>query len=175
MNLTLQSAFLAEMSTLLMLLAGAVLLYASFREKYLVPWIVGWSMFTLSKVFLALSSGRAPTPVWTALAYGSYVLAVGLFAAAVFLYVSQRKLLWPSILALCVALPLEMAYSLWQPYPAMHYLALALCWSVSIVASVQLVRFAWGRVTVGRWLLAAMLLALHLDSVGSAHHLLVGT
>ena len=174
MDFTLQSAFLAEMSTLLILLAGAVLLYANFREKYLVPWIAGWSMFTLSKVFLALGSGRTPTPLWTSLAYGSYVLAVGLFATAVFFYVSQRKLLWPSLLALSVALPLEMAYSLWRPYAAMHYLALILCWSVSIVASAQLVRFAWGRVSVGRWLLAAILLVLHLDTVGSAHYV-VGT
>ena len=100
MDLTLQSAFLAEMSTLLILLAGAVLLYSSFREKYLVPWIAGWSVFTLSKVFLALSSSRAPAPTWTALAYGSYVVAVGLFATAVFFYVSQRKLLWPAIAGL---------------------------------------------------------------------------
>ncbi len=174
MELTLQSAFLAEMSTLLILLAGAVILYSSFREKYLVPWIAGWSVFTLSKVFLALSSSRAPAPLWTALAYGSYVAAVGLFAAAVFFYVSQRKLLWPAIAALCVALPLEVAYSLWRPYPAMHTVAFALCWLVSITVSAQLVRFAWGRVSVGRWLLAAMLVVLHLDTVGSVHRI-VGT
>jgi PAS domain S-box-containing protein len=172
MDFTLQSAFLAEMSTLLILLAGAVLLYASFREKYLVPWIAGWSVFTLSKVFLALSSGRPA--LWTILAYVTYVMAVGLFATAVFFYVAQRKLLWPSIFALCVALPLELAYSLWRPYPVLHYLAFILCWSVSIVASVQLVRFAWGRLSVGRWLLAAMLLLLHLDTVGSVHRV-IGT
>src|SRR5580698_6973105 len=110
MDFTLQSAFLAEMSTLLILLAGAILLYGSFREKYLVPWIAGWGFFTLSKVFLALSTSRAPAPTWTALAYGSYVVAVGLFATAVFFYVAQRKLIWPSLLALSVALPLELAY-----------------------------------------------------------------
>ena len=174
MDLTLQSAFLAEMSTLLILLAGAVILYSSFREKYLVPWIAGWSIFAFSKVCLALSSSRAPAPLWTALAYGSYVVAVGLFAIAVFFYVSQRKLLWPAIAALSVALPLEVAYSLWRPYPAMHTLAVALCWLVSIAASAQLVRFAWGRVSVGRWLLAAMLVVLHLDTVGSVHQI-VGT
>lgn len=173
MDLTLQPAFLAEMSTLLILLAGAVLLFSSFRERYLLPWIAGWSVFTLSKVFLALSSSRV-APSWTALAYGSHVVAVGLFAIAVFLYVSQRKLLLPSILALCAALPLEVAYTLWRPYPALHYLALTLCWLVSLVASAQLVRFAWGRASVGRWLLAAMLLLLHLDAVGSVH-LFVGT
>lgn len=169
MDLTLQSAFLAEMSTLLILLAGAILLYGSFREKYLVPWMAGWSVFTLSKVFLAMGSANTPAPLWTALAYGSYVIAVGLFAAAVFFYVSQRRLLWPSILALCVALPLEVTYALWRPYPAMHYVAIALCWLVSATASAQLVRFAWGRASVGRWLLAVMLVLLHMDRVGSLH------
>ena len=80
MDFTLQSAFLAEMSTLLILLAGAILLYSNFREKYLAPWIGGWSVFTLSKIFLALSTARGPAPIWTAFAYGSYVVAVGFFS-----------------------------------------------------------------------------------------------
>src|SRR5450432_722880 len=169
MDLNPQSALLAEMSILLILLGGTILLYSSFRERYLVPWIAGWSVFTLSKVFLALGSASTPAPLWTALGYGSHVVAVGLFATAVFFYVSQRNLLWPSILALCVALPLEVAYSLWRPYPAIHYLAFALCWLVSIMASAQLVRFAWGRASMGRWLLAVMLVLLHMDTVGSLH------
>ena len=174
MNLTLQSAFLAEMSTLLILLAGAILLYSSFREKYLVPWIGGLSVFTVSKVFLALSASQPQTQMWAALAYGTYVIAVGLFATSVFFYVSHQKLLLPAIIALSAALPLEIAYSLWRPYPALHYAAFVLCSFVSIMASTQLVRFAWGRTSVGRWLLAAMLVLLHLDTVGHVHQI-VGT
>ena len=173
MNLTLQSAFLAEMSTLLILLAGAILLYSSFREKYLVPWIAGWSVFTLSKVFLALSSSH-PQALWVTLAYVTYVIAVGLFATSVFFYVSQLKLLLPSVVALGAALPLEIAYTLWRPYPALRYAAFGLCWIVSITASIQLVRFAWGRTSLGRWLLAAMLVLLHVDTVGHVHQM-VGT
>jgi PAS domain S-box-containing protein len=174
MDFTLQSAFLAEMSTLLILLAGAILLYGSFREKYLVPWIAGWSVLTCSKVFLMLSASRAPEPIWTALAYSSYVVAIALFATAVFLYVAQRKLVWPVLSILSVALALEAAHALWRPYPALHFIAFALCWLVSILASAQLVRFAWGRVSVGRWLLAVMLVLLHIDAVGSVHSI-VGT
>jgi two-component system NtrC family sensor kinase len=174
MDLSLQSAFLAEMSTLLILLAGAVLLYSSFREKYLVPWIAGWSVFTLSKVFLAANAGHSPRPLLTVFAYGGYVIAVGLFAASAFFYSAQRKLLWPSIVALSAAFPLEVAYSLWRPYPALHYVAFTLCWLVSVAAAAELVRFAWGRISVGRWLLAGSLLMLHLDRVGTIHPL-VGT
>ena len=174
MNLTLESAFLAEMSTLLILLAGAILLYSSFREKYLVPWIGGLSVFTVSKVFLALSASQPSALMWAALAYGTYVVSVGLFAASVFFYVSHQKLLLPAMIALTAALPLEIAYSLWRPYPALHYTAFVLCSFVSIMAATQLVRFAWGRMSVGRWLLAAMLVLLHLDTVGHVHQI-VGT
>ncbi|MGC2743026.1 MAG: GAF domain-containing protein, partial [Candidatus Angelobacter sp.] len=174
MNLTLQSAFLAEMSTLLILLAGAILLYSSFREKYLVPWIAGWSVFALSKVFLALNASHPQALMWTALAYGTYVIAVGLFAASVFLYVSHLRLLLPAVIALSAALPLEIAYSVWRLHPSLHYAAFALCSFVSIVAATQLVRFAWGRASVGRWLLAVMLVLLHLDTVGHVHQI-VGT
>ena len=93
MELTLQSAFLAEMSTLLILLAGAVLLYSSFREKYLAPWIAGWTGLTLSKIFLALNLAHAPSRLWMSLSYASFVVAIGFFATAIFFYVSQRKLL----------------------------------------------------------------------------------
>ncbi|HZE22886.1 MAG TPA: hypothetical protein VE054_02750, partial [Blattabacteriaceae bacterium] len=158
MNLTLQSAFLAEMSTLLILLAGAIVLYSSFREKYLVPWIAGWSVFTVSKVFLDLSASSPQQPLWAALAYSTYIIALGFFAASVFFYVSHPKLLLPAVIALGAALPLEIAYSLWRPYPGLHYAAFALCSAVGIIASTQLVRFAWGRASLGRWLLAAMLL-----------------
>ena len=174
MNLTLQSAFLAEMSTLLILLAGAIVLYSSFREKYLVPWIAGWSVFTVSKVFLALSASSPQQPLWAALAYSTYIIAVGLFAASVFFYVSHQKLLLPAVIALGAALPLEIAYSLWRPYPGLHYAAFVLCSAVGIIASTQLVRFAWGRASLGRWLLAAMLVLLHLDTVGHVHQI-VGT
>jgi PAS domain S-box-containing protein len=169
MELTLQSAFLAEMSTLLILLAGAVLLYSSFRERYLVPWIAGWSVFTLSKLFLQLNSSHAAQPLWGALASSAYVVAVGLFVTAVLFYVSQRRLLLPAFFVLGVALPMELGYALWRPYPPLHYLALALCWLVTVLASLQLVRFAWGRGSVGRWLLALMLVFLHLDATGVVH------
>jgi hypothetical protein len=49
-NLTLESANLAEMSTLLILLAGAILLYRSFREKYLVPRIGGRTFLSFAKL-----------------------------------------------------------------------------------------------------------------------------
>src|SRR5262245_6366695 len=144
MELSLQSAFLAEMSTLLILLAGAVLLYSSFREKYLVPWIAGWSCLTLSKIALALNLSHTASRVWTSFGYAFFILAVGLVVTAVFLYVSQKKLLW-SLLVLTGALCLGLTYTVGLTRPLFLYFGLALCWIVKIAASAQLIRFAWGR------------------------------
>ena len=169
MDLTLQSAFLAEMSTLLILLAGAVLLYSSFRERYQVPWIAGWALFTLSKVFLTFGIGHTPDRIWGALCYAAFISAVGLFATSIFLYTAQKKLLWPSLLVLAGALPLGLFSLESRSYPWLLTLGLGLCWLVRIVASVQLVRFAWGRRTVGRWLLALTILLLHFDLAETVH------
>lgn len=144
-------------------------MYSSFREKYLAPWIAGWTGLTLSKIFLALNLAHEPSRLWLSLSYASFVVAIGFFAAAVFLYVSQRKLLWPSVLVLTVALAAGLAYCLGLPYAALLVVGLGLCWVVKIVASVQLVRFAWGRRTVGRWLLAAMILLLHPHMTETVH------
>lgn len=171
MEFSFQSAFLAEMSTLLILLAGAVLLYSSFREKYLVPWIAGWTCLTLSKIAATVNLGRGPLGLWAALGYAFFVLAVGLFSTAVFLYVSQKKLLWPSAV-LAAALLFGLAFTLGPSRPFLIIVSLGLCWVVKIAASGQLVRFAWGRRSVGRWLLAAMLLLLHAELAGTSHSIM---
>ncbi len=106
--------------------------------------------------------------MWASLCYAFFVLAIGLFATAIFLYVSQKKLLWQLIM-LAAALPLGLAYTLGLSRPLLLFLGLGLCWVVKIVASAQLVRFAWGRRSIGRWLLAATLLLLHVELVGQRH------
>jgi PAS domain S-box-containing protein len=168
MELSLQSAFLAEMSTLLILLAGAVLLYSSFREKYLIPWIAGWTCLTFSKIALALSVGHTPSHLWASLCYAFFVLAIGLFTTAVFFYVSQKRLLWP-LMVLAAALPVGLAYTLGLARLLFLFIGLGLCWVVKIVASAQLIRFAWGRRSIGRWLLAVALLLLHVELSGTIH------
>src|ERR1044071_5967816 len=118
MDLSLQSAFLAEMSTLLILLAGAVLLYSSFRERYLIPWIGGWTCLSFAKVLLAVELGHASL-LWASLSVACFILGLGLLVAAVLVYVSQRKLLLPLALMLAAALTLALVYMLWLPYPAL--------------------------------------------------------
>src|SRR5579884_281627 len=143
MNFTFQSAFLAEMSTLLILLAGAVLLYSSFREKYLIPWISGWACLTFAKIWLALDRSHG-SPVLGSLSLAFYMLGLGLVVAAVLFYTSQRRLILPLAVMLSVALTLWLLYSSVWPYPIFRVTAQWLCWGVKALASIQLVRFAWG-------------------------------
>src|ERR1700746_2792151 len=90
----LQSVLLAEVSAPLILLGGAVLLYGSFRKKYLLPWIAGWAVYSLSKLFLAV--GFYPNSViWLALANVLFTLAVALFSTAIFYYIEHPRLLFP--------------------------------------------------------------------------------
>jgi len=94
MDLALQSAFLAKGSTLLILLAGAVLLYRSFREKYLVPWIAGWIAYSASKL-LPIAQVQNSVAL-TVLAWACFLLSVGLFSSAVLLYTDVKRLVLPA-------------------------------------------------------------------------------
>jgi PAS domain S-box-containing protein len=165
MDLALRSPFLAEGLILLILLAGAVLLYWSFRERYLVPWMAGWVLYGLAKVFGELSLRPAHPHVWMGLADAAFVAAAGLFALGVFLYVNQKKLLLPAALILFVALVLGFVSGFWLPNNAVvRVLFEYLSRLVLLLAALQLVRYAWGRPNLGRWGLAVMLLFLHPES-----------
>jgi PAS domain S-box-containing protein len=173
MDLALQPAFLAEASTLLILLAGALLLYRSFREKYLVPWIAGWTVYGLARLFSVVGESLPQHRLWTALGYASFVVAVGLFVGAVFLYVQQKALIWPASLGLLLALVLGMVRAFWLPGSAMLSGAFKISYRLVLLAgALQLVRFSWGRLNAGRWVLAATLLFLHNDLVLNAHNIL---
>src|SRR5262245_51104502 len=165
LDLALRSPFLAEGLILLILLAGAVLLYWSFRERYLVPWIGGWVLSGLAKVFADVSLRPGHSHIWVALAYAAFVAAAGLFAIGVLLYVNQRKLFLIAGLLVSFALVLAFVHGLWLPNNvAVRVLFEYLSWRpVVLLAALQLIRYAWGRSNLGPWGLAVMLLFLHPD------------
>jgi two-component system NtrC family sensor kinase len=166
----LQPAFLAETSTLLILLAGSVLLYRSFREKYLIPWIAGWILYSASKLFLSLSVPGHFNTAWGILAYISFALAAGLFSAAIFAYVHEPQLILPFSAPIGIAVLLGVAVVLLPAHAASLSVAFRICWEAVICAAVFLLaRFARGRGIVGLWLLCIMLLALHMDVTGQQH------
>src|ERR1700761_2342899 len=165
MDLALQSAFLAKGSTLLILLAGAVLLYRSFREKYLVPWIAGWIAYSACKL-LSMSQLDQGSVFFTALTWTCFVMAVGLFSSAILLYTDDKRLILPTSIVLGAALVLIVLHDVWLPNVQPLDTAFAITWRLAaLIASVQLLRLAWGRPNAGRWLLAFMLPILHVHLV----------
>src|SRR5947208_709332 len=109
----LQSALLAEASTAI-LLAGAVLLYVTPRERYLVPWIAGWTLYTLSRIFMTLSLGPVDSRLWAALGNACFALAVGLFTTTILYYVYQTRLLFITYIGSLLAVLLGVLQVLWN-------------------------------------------------------------
>ncbi len=164
MDIALQSAFETETFGLLLLLAGTVLLYRSFREKYLVPWIAGWALFSISKVFIGLNNRYQENPIWIVLGAAFVPLATGLFSMAILTYAGAIRKLW---LVLTWGLAgtgvlLSLTYGKQVMESNLIGDIFWLCWNIQLwLAAWQLAKFARGRGIFGHWMLAAMLLLLH--------------
>jgi len=159
-----QSAFVAGGATLLIFLAGAVLLYSSFREKYLLPWIAGWTLYGASRLMVAAGPSPAAPRLWIAVANASFALAAGLLACSILLYVHRRKLLWSCGIAAFVAMLLGVASAFLSFHSGLLYWSFRACSSLVLAtAAFWLVRFAFGRHNNGHWIVAANLLLLHID------------
>ncbi len=172
MDWTLQSAFVAEASTLLVLLAGAVLLYRSFREKYLLLWIAGWILFGGSKLLVALGASTANPRLWVALSNATFAAAVGLFAGSVFVHVCRTRLLVPAGLTIFFAMSMGVVRALSLPDSRALFWAFTGCWFLVLaVSAFWLVRFALGRRNIGHWVLAFSLLLLHTHERPTLHNI----
>lgn len=169
----LQYAFLAEASAPLILLGGAVLLYRSFREKYLLPWIAGWGVYTLAKLFLAKHVSHGSN-IWLALANVAFVVAVSLFVAAIFYYVYRPRLLIRASVLIVLAMMLGVFQALsTQHANVLFFFFVVCCWLVAWIAASQLFIFARGRGNTGAWILCASLLLLFQHHPTLAYGILV--
>src|SRR5713226_4243745 len=85
-------------SAALILLASSLLVFRTFRERYLLIWTVGWLAYLVSRwTIRGLAEDSLPRYL-TAISQAEFVLAVGLFAAAILMYTHARKLLLPAML-----------------------------------------------------------------------------
>ena len=156
----LQSAFLAEASAPLILLGAAVLLYRSFRQKYLLPWIAGWAVYSIAKLFLAIILSHREA-MWLALANTGFVLAVALFSAAIFYYVYPPRFPFYLQAVIVIALLLGVLQAAWFAHTGVLQLIFAVAWRViTWTAALRLILFAQGRGNTGAWLLGAALVLL---------------
>src|SRR5207244_10098707 len=83
----------------LIVLAASLLVFRTFRERYLLIWILGWLAYFISRwtVHGSLESDSLPRYL-TAISHAEFILAVCLFAAAVFVYTNARDFLLPLLL-----------------------------------------------------------------------------
>src|SRR5712691_1272654 len=85
-------------SAALIMLAAALLVFRTFRERYLLIWILGWLAYFVSHWTFRGAAAGSLTPYLTAISQAEFILALCLFAAAVFVYSHARMLLLPLLL-----------------------------------------------------------------------------
>jgi len=154
---------MAVESATLVVLAASLLVFRTFRERYLLLWIVGWLAYFVSGWTLHGVPG-VPPDYLIAISHSQFVLAVGLFAGAVFVYAHARKLLIPLLGFTILVMAYAIVAALLWPDSFVARAGLEIAYRViAIAAALLLIRFRWARWEIGPWLLAFSLLFVHLE------------
>jgi len=167
--------FVAVESAALVILAAGLLVFRTFRERYLLIWILGWlayfvSSWTIHHPGVDLSSRYA-----VAVSQSQFVLALCLFSAAVFVYCHARKVLVPVLAFSIAVIGYTAVRALWWPDSTVLRAVLEVAYRlITFGAALQLIRFRWARWEIGPWLLTISLLAVHLDWAPFDVHLPLG-
>jgi len=163
-------------SVALIMLAASLMVFRTFRERYLLVWIVGWLAYFGSRLAISGPEGANLPHYVNAIAQAEFVLAICLFAAAVFVYANVQKLLLPLLLITIAVMAYAAARALWWPDSLTLRFALEVSYRIIAVAAVvQLICFRWGRWEIGPWLLSISLLLIHLPWEPLTSHLPAGT
>src|SRR5437762_2662026 len=150
----------AQESAALIVLAASLLVFRTFRERYLLIWILGWLAYFISRwtVHGSLESDSLPRYL-TAISHAEFILAVCLFAAAVFVYTNARDFLLPLLLTSIAVIAYAAARALLWPDSVTLRVALEIAYRlIALTASLQLIRFRWARWEIGAWLLSLTVL-----------------
>jgi hypothetical protein len=154
---------MAQESAALIMLAASLLVFRTFRERYLLMWILGWLACFVSRWTLRGSDAETIPRYLTAISQAEFILAICLFAAAVFIYTHARRLLPPLLLISLAVIGFAVARALLWPDSITLRAALEVSYRViAFSAAFQLIRFRWARWEIGPWLLSVSLLLLHL-------------
>ena len=164
--------WMAVESATLVILAASLLVFRTFRERYLLTWILGWVAYFVSGWTLRIAPTGASAKYLVAVAHAQFVLAVCLFAAAIFVYSNARQLLLP-LLVFCVGLMsfAAMRAVLW-PDSFGARLGLEIAYRlVTLTAAISLIRFRRARRQIGHWMLGLSILLIHLHWIPLSSHL----
>jgi two-component system NtrC family sensor kinase len=148
----------------LIMLAASVLVFRTFRERYLLVWIVGWVVYLAART--AGSGGVAGLPLKYSQAIGEtgFVLAVSLFAAAILLSVNARRALLVVLFVGSLAVSAAAVQATLWPGQMVLRASLEILYRVITFGSAfHLLALTRGKWRLGPVVLAITLMALHLD------------
>jgi PAS domain S-box-containing protein len=156
--------FVAVESAALVILAAGLLVFRTFRERYLLIWILGWLAYFVSSWTIHHPGGDATSRSVVAVSQSQFVLALCLFSAAVFVYCHARKVLLPLLAFSLAVIGYAAVRALWWPDSFALRVVLEVSYRlITFGAALQLIRFRWARWEIGPWMLSLCLLAVHLD------------
>jgi PAS domain S-box-containing protein len=157
----------AQESAALMMLAANLLVLRTFREKYLLLWALGWVGYAVSGWFGEGAAGFASPSEMGAISQAALMLTVCLFAASILIYTQASKYILPLFVISGTLMAYAVARVSYWPDEVMARVPLEIAYRlVTVAAAVQLIRYRWGRLEIGPWLVGASLLFLHLDWPG---------
>jgi hypothetical protein len=160
-------------TSVLVLLAAAVLVYRTYRERHLAVWICGWLFYLAYRVCETAGDLGVGSAALDALSQASFIIAISLFVAAVLIYTGAQRLLVPLAVAALVTVDCTIIRSFWFPDSVVFSIGIQLMFrAMTTLGAVQLLLFNRGRRELGAGLMIVMLLFLHMDQRGTAGHFL---
>src|SRR5712692_21651 len=166
----------AQESAAAIMLATSLLVFRTFRERYLLTWILGWLAYLVSRwTIRGIGIDQAP-PYLQSISQAEFILAICLFSAAVFIYTHSRKLILPLLLFTLTLMGYAVLRTLYWPQSLTLRVVLEVSYRIiALTVAIQVIRFRWGRWEIGPWLLSACFLLLHLDWLPVDERLPAGT
>ena len=155
---------LADAITTLVLLACGVVIYRIFRERYLFLWISAWSSYLLYRLLLAKAQDLGYPPRSVALTYLAFLISSALFAGAVFDYLGRRRWLIVVGVSTGLAAILAVLRVFYAPNSDVLEAGVQLLYRVGTFgAAFIMLSYSRGRRQLSPWLMALMLLLVHID------------
>jgi hypothetical protein len=146
-------------------LAASLLVLSIFRERYFAVWTTAWTLLLGSRLVGTHGAGtQIPARYLPAVEQAAFIVAIGLAAGAVFIYIRDRNLLAPLAAITVSSASFAVARVLLWPDSLPLRVALEVSYRIILVtAAIALLRARRGRRDLPSWMLAAFLLAQHLN------------
>src|ERR1700730_4903988 len=149
---------------LLLVLGASLVVLSALRERCLLVWTVGWTLLVTSRlVGIHGATIGIPERYVPAVEQAAFVIAMGLFAGAVLVYIRERNLLGPLAAITVSVAGFAVARVLLWPDSLPLRVALEVSYLIILLtAAIALLIARRGRWELGPWLLAECLLTQHL-------------